>query len=305
LTSEPQVVCIGACTLDLIAAIEEPLGDDQRVKARDAVLGAGGPSATAAVALARLGIRVAFAGTVGDDPAGRFIREGLEAEGVDAAALLTQPGKSAMSPIWVSGRTGSRSIAAFYGTVGSPSLDEAVVDRCRAARWVHVDHVGFATVAALRAAGVGTPVSVDGGNPISGFELSEVDLYAPTAERILERYPDRSLEEAIVAALGEGPQTVVVTRGAQGSVAAVSGPEEAAPIFHRAPPFAVQIASTLGAGDVFHGALLAALVRGLELPSALRYANVAAALSCRALDGRSAIPTWEALEDTMRTSRHA
>ena len=49
--------------------------------------------------------------------------------------------------------------------------------------------------------------------------------------------------------------------------------------------------STLGAGDVFHGALLAGLVQGRPLRETLELANTAAALSCRALDGRSAIPT--------------
>ena len=52
---------------------------------------------------------------------------------------------------------------------------------------------------------------------------------------------------------------------------------------------------TLGAGDVFHGAFLAALARGCELPVALAKANRCAALSCRALDGRSAIPDWSEL----------
>jgi sugar/nucleoside kinase (ribokinase family) len=56
------------------------------------------------------------------------------------------------------------------------------------------------------------------------------------------------------------------------------------------------VVSTLGAGDVFHGALLASLVRQASLDAALRAANAAAALSCRALDGRSAIPTLDELE---------
>jgi sugar/nucleoside kinase (ribokinase family) len=42
--------------------------------------------------------------------------------------------------------------------------------------------------------------------------------------------------------------------------------------------------------------MLAALARGLELRDALVRANTCAALSCRALDGRSAIPTWDELE---------
>jgi sugar/nucleoside kinase (ribokinase family) len=54
--------------------------------------------------------------------------------------------------------------------------------------------------------------------------------------------------------------------------------------------------STLGAGDVFHGALLAYLCEGAALAHALRAANTAASLSCRALDGRSAIPTRVELE---------
>ncbi len=51
--------------------------------------------------------------------------------------------------------------------------------------------------------------------------------------------------------------------------------------------------STLGAGDVFHGALLAGLVREVPLHEALEFANICAALSCRSLDGRSAVPTLE------------
>jgi sulfofructose kinase len=51
---------------------------------------------------------------------------------------------------------------------------------------------------------------------------------------------------------------------------------------------------------VFHGALVAFLVRGAPLRDALVAANGAAALSCRALDGRSAIPTLDELERSLR-----
>jgi sugar/nucleoside kinase (ribokinase family) len=57
--------------------------------------------------------------------------------------------------------------------------------------------------------------------------------------------------------------------------------------------------STLGAGDVFRGALLAQLMRNVPLADALTLANACAALSCRALDGRSAIPTAAELASTM------
>ena len=63
-----------------------------------------------------------------------------------------------------------------------------------------------------------------------------------------------------------------------------------------AAPIKTEIVSTLGAGDVFHGALLAQLIEGLDLKSAMERANVVAALSCRGLDGQSAIPTKHELE---------
>jgi sulfofructose kinase len=62
-----------------------------------------------------------------------------------------------------------------------------------------------------------------------------------------------------------------------------------------APGFKVDVVSTLGAGDVFHGALMAQVVEGRAMAEALRRANAVAALSCLGLDGQSAIPTAQEL----------
>ena len=84
-----------------------------------------------------------------------------------------------------------------------------------------------------------------------------------------------------------------MTRGGQGCTAYAGG--ETIDV----PHFPIDVVSTLGAGDVFHGALVACLERGLDLRDALTRANACAALSCRALDGRSAIPTWDELEASL------
>ena len=149
---------------------------------------------------------------------------------------------------------------------------EAPPEALAGAAWVHVDHVGYSAVGDLARDQV--PLSVDGGNPIEHLDLDSVDLYAPT-----EAMDD-----------GRRAKLTVVTRGADGCTA-FRGDEQI-----DVPGFPVEpVVSTLGAGDVFHGALLACLVRGLELRDALRHANACAALSCRALDGRSAIPSWDEL----------
>jgi sulfofructose kinase len=62
------------------------------------------------------------------------------------------------------------------------------------------------------------------------------------------------------------------------------------------PAFPVAAVDTLGAGDVFHGALALALARGSGHEEALRYASAAAALKCTRFGGRSGIPDANAVD---------
>ena len=270
------VVCVGLATRDTILAVPRHPAADELVFASDAAVAGGGPAATAAVALARLGVPSYFVGAVGDDEAGAFIRAGLESEGVDVSELAAvRNSHSPQSAIYIG--PGTRSIAAYRGDMGAPRLSARAEELCRGAAWVHVDQTGYGSVPP------DVRLSIDGGNPIDGLDLAGVALYAPTEGR-LER--DFGTAEAALAA---GAELVVVTRGEQGCIAWTSAGEV---LEVPATPLGDPV-STLGAGDVFHGALLAALVREQPLAEALAFANRAASLSCGALDGRSAIPSLE------------
>ncbi len=270
------VLCVGLATLDTILVVPRHPGADERVVATERVVAGGGPAATAAVTLARLGVEVAFVGAVGDDDAGEAICAGLAREGVDVSRLdVVADARSPQSTVLV-GPGGARTIVHFPGT--APLSTGALPD----AEWVHVDHHGYPAVT-----GRGLRLSVDAGNPIPGLDLAEVELYAPTEAALIGvTRASAGLEAAARATIIAGAGLVVVTRGAEGSVAAT---REGELIVVPAPP--VDAVSTLGAGDVFHGALLAQLVRDVPLRDALAAANRIAAESCRALDGRSAIPS--------------
>ena len=90
----PRVVCIGVATLDAIVVVDRVPGPDERVPGLDGRLAGGGVAATAAVALARLGVPVAFVGRVGDDDVGLRIRDDLAAEGVDVTGLRATAARS-------------------------------------------------------------------------------------------------------------------------------------------------------------------------------------------------------------------
>jgi sulfofructose kinase len=267
-----RVACVGLATRDTILRVPALPAHDGRVVADELVVAGGGPAATAAVTLARLGIAVGFFGVIGDDDAGAFVRDGLADEGVDLTGLHVVPGARTAQSVILVEPDGSRSIVHRPADAALPFTDTS-------AEWVHVDHVGFS-----RAQG---RLSVDGGNPISGLTLENVALYAPTEERLRADFGDAA------GALAAGAETVVVTRGAAGC----TGHTQDGLV--EAPGVPCDPVSTLGAGDVFHGALLAYVVRGAPLAEALRAANTAAALSCRSLDGRSAIPTLDELQRTL------
>ena len=240
-----MIVCVGLATRDTIYRVPAIPDADGRVVASERAVAGGGPAATAAVTIAKLGVPARFVGVVDG-----------ELPGVEVVRV---PGRMVESTILVS--DGGRAIV-----TEEPEPFECPPGALDGAEWVHVDHVGYRAVAARD----DLSLSVDGGNPIPGLDLTHVDLYAPNRDDGLR-----------------APLTVI-TRGAGGCVA-YAGDETI-----EIPAARVDgIVSTLGAGDVFHGALLAALVRGLELHDALAAANRCAALSCRALDGRSAIPTWD------------
>jgi sulfofructose kinase len=249
------IVCVGLATRDTIYAVPRHPAPDDRVVATERVVAGGGPAATAAVAIARLGVDVRFVGVVDE-----------ELEGVE---VVRMPGRTVESTILVGDATRAIVTEEAEPFAVPPALLEG-------ADWLHVDHVGYQS---LRPGCLATwlRLSVDAGNPVPGLEPEKVDLYAPT-----EAADD-----------GRRARLTVVTRGARGCVAYT----DAGTI--EVPGFPVEVVSTLGAGDVFHGALLACLVRGLELRDALVGANACAALSCRALDGRSAIPTWDELEEAV------
>jgi sugar/nucleoside kinase (ribokinase family) len=299
-----RVVCIGIATLDAIVVVDRLPDSDERIPATNGILAGGGVAATAAVALARLGVPVAFVGRVGDDASGRLIRDGLGDVGVDVRGLRLDPTvRSPVSAILVEAATGARSIAPYLGDPRPIELDRAELTACADADWIHLDDLGLATLPSLEAAGVATPVSVDDGVGTSAIPFRRVALYAPTAAVLERRFPAATLEASATACVDEGPRLVVATRGADGAL--VTARSGAGAVRHASVPgWPAEVVSTLGAGDVFHGALLAGLAEGRDPVDAARRAAAVSAIACGALDGRSAIPTRAALEAWM-TGREA
>ncbi len=305
---DPQVVCIGVVTLDALALVEQYPRRDQRVIAHEIMFAGGGPAATAAVVLARQGVSVAFVGRIGADLAGEQALQQLADEGVDVSGVDRDPTVATQtSCVVVSQASQTRAIS----TLSVPPL-KSITSTARkliaAAEWVHADHLGFEPLAAeLAGRAIRPKVSLDAGNPVAGLDPTMVDLVGPTLPSPSAWAKITAPDLAAASVLAVGTESVVATDGASGSFAwwarDPQAPASTVPgsVFVPADR-SVEIRSTLGAGDVFHGGLLAALCRREGWESALTSANATAALSCRALDGRTAIPDLAELAGHLRTT---
>ena len=289
--SSIQAVCVGVITIDTIALVDKYPSADERVIAQEISRAGGGPAAVAAVALSRLGVKSAIVGTIGDDPDGKEVLRIFEKEGVDTSGISIGSSATSGSVIVASKEHSSRAISTRQPMVQSP-INEAAKKLIAQAQWVHVDHLGITRLTELGISrGNGPLISFDAGYGVETFDPITVDLFVPTDRQMALRYPGIDLAVALENDSMKAGNTVVATQGSAGS--AGFSPETG---LVTAPGFAVDVKSTLGAGDVFHGALVAQLIHGFALQEAMIRANAVAALSCTGLDGQSKIPTTTELD---------
>jgi sulfofructose kinase len=286
-----EAVCVGVITMDTIALVEKYPSEDERVLAEVIIRAGGGPAAVAAVALSRLGVKSAIVGTIGDDADGQEILQIFAQEGVDTSGISIGATATAGSVIVASKENSARAISTRQPVVQAP-INQAAKKLIANAKWVHVDQVGIKRLDELGVArGKGPQISFDAGYGVENFDPIIVDLFVPTDRQMALRYPGVDIAVALESDSLKAGNTVVATQGSAGSVA--FSPETG---LVTAPGFAVDVTSTLGAGDVFHGALVAQIIQGYSLQDSLRRANAVAALSCRGLDGQSKIPTTTELD---------
>lgn len=276
--------------MDTIALVDTYPTQDERIVAQEISRAGGGPAAVAAVALSRLGIKSAIIGTIGDDADGREVLRIFAQEGVDTSGISVGSFATAGSVIVASKQHNARAISTRQPITQAP-INDAARKLIAGAQWVHVDHVGIGRLAEFSITrGSGPLISFDAGYGVESFDPITVDLFVPTDRQMSLRYPGVDLGVALENDSMKAGNTVVATQGSAGS--AGFSPETG---LVTAPGFSVDVTSTLGAGDVFHGALVAQLIQGYSLQDAMARANAVAALSCRGLDGQSMIPTTNEL----------
>jgi sugar/nucleoside kinase (ribokinase family) len=258
----------------------------------------GGAATQAMVAAARLGMKTAVAAAVGDDPEGLYLKGDFEREGINIEGLRIIPGAGTSRAFaLVEGSTGRRTLFVYAGSLPEMTLEDDLKGLILRSRMIHLDATVYrlALDAAVFAKGRGIPVSLDGCEVGAGREKIRALVEAVDILISNEWYP-RSVtgiedpEEALLALACMGPRVVIATRGKGGAWLAGHGGVK------KFPSYQVPVTDTTGAGDVFHGAFLAAWLRGMTAEAAVSCASACAAIKCMTLGGRRGIPRRERLD---------
>ena len=69
------------------------------------------------------------------------------------------------------------------------------------------------------------------------------------------------------------------------------------------PSIKVKALDSTGAGDIFHGAFVYGIAKGFDLEKAVRYANLAGAISVTRIGGRYSIPSLDEMEENYNASK--
>jgi len=289
---EFDAVGFGLNAVDHLVVVPEYPAFDTKTRFIEHTQSAGGQTASALVGLQRLGLRTAYAGRFGTDAAGRFGLQTLRDEGVDIThAEVIEGARNQIAFIIIDARTGERTIIWDRDERLAYAADEAPTGFAARGRVLHLDAHDPPACARLarEARAAGTIVSADIDNIYAGLPelLPLIDVLISSGEFPTRLTGIADERVALVEVKARyGCAVTGMTRGIRGAMIYHDG------IFIEAPACAVPggCRDTTGAGDAFHAGFLYGLLQGEGIEESLRLGCAVAALKCRSLGARTALP---------------
>jgi len=290
-----DVVGLGGSVMDQLVNVNKVPRGNGGTRANEIIQQGGGNTSSAIAAAARLGAKAGMLTKIGDDSIGDFIIKDYIYNGVDTSRIIREPGAISTFVVAVSEvESGTRFFIGRHGSGSRMTPEEVDYDYIAGAKILHIDHGSPASMAAAKfAKEKGITVSIDAGifSQDRVDVIPYVDVYIASEFFYNGFFKDNldDLEGNCRKLRDMGPEVVWVTKGDQGCVGIVDGK------FIKVPAFNVEVVDTVGAGDVFHGAYVAAMLEGLPHPECARYACAVSAIKCMYVGGRTGIPNREIL----------
>jgi len=258
----------------------------------------GSSSVITACGAARLGLKVAFVGVVGDDVYGRFMLEAMQERGIDTSHCIIDPTLQTGFTIILAKPDGDRAMLTYSGTIATLQPEQINRDLLTQTRHLHVgsyfmldglrDGLPELFAAALEQ-GVTTSLDTNW-DPREQWQAETIlpfcNVLLPNAAEAQRLTGCNNLEDALIK-LAESVPTLAIKLGAAGGLAQ----QEDEVIQLR--PIPVDIVDTVGAGDSFNAGFLYGFIKQWPLSKSLQLALACGSLSTLAAGGTTAQPTLD------------
>lgn len=297
-----DAVGFGLNAVDHLIVVPEYPAFDTKMRLLEHKQSAGGQTASAMVALRRLGLQTAYAGRFGSDPEGHFGYQTLKDEDVNIDfAEIVEGARNQIAFITIDARSGERTIVWDRDDRLAYTPEDAPAEFGILGKVLHLD--GHDPLACARLAEAarksGTIISADIDNVYEGLPelLPLIDIMIGSKEFPRRVTGIRDEREAMIELKSRyGCALVGMTVGAKGAVLYHEGR------FIESPGFGAPggCRDTTGAGDAFHAGFLYGFLTGEDLETSMKLGNAVAAMKCSALGARTALPTKSELDEFLR-----
>lgn len=308
-------LCAGIVVADFLCAPVSHVPEAGGVVMTDAIsLAIGGCASNVAADLCRLGRKVAIAGRIGTDLAGRFVRDELSRAGVAIEHLVETPDAQTSSTLVINVQGQDRR---FIHTFGANALfDGSEIEHELVARSRILYLGGFFLMPAFtaeravrlfrfaREANVPTVLDVvvpDPRNCRTALEqvLPWTDVFLPNVDegRLLTGLSN-PLEQAHWFHAG-GAKTVIITCGGDGAVLVTQGETL------RAGSFPVEFVDGTGSGDAFTAGFISGMLAGHDSARCLEIGSALGASCVRRSGATNGVFTQRELDEFLETNRLA
>ena len=297
-----KIVVIGSSNTDMVVRSERLPRPGESVIGGGFMMAGGGKGANQAVAVARMGHRVLFAAAVGNDMFGDAAVAAYKRFGIDTTYIARKDTPSGVALIMVDG-AGQNSISVALGANNTLTVEDVMPaleqvesgDIVLLQLEIPLDTVD-ACVAVAAAKGARVVLNPAPAAVVSEHTLSKLYLITPNQTEAqtltgVDVTDEATAQLAAQVLVSHGVERVVITMGSAGAYLYEEGKGVLIPACK------VSAVDTTAAGDVYNGALCAALAEGQSLQDALKFATKASAISVTRVGAQPSVPTREEVDN--------
>lgn len=302
---ESKITVIGSSNTDMVVMTTHFPAPGETILGGEFLMNAGGKGANQAVAAARLGGRVFFAGKVGSDIFGENAIKNIKNEGIDASGISTDPEAASGVAQIIVDKKGENSIVVAPGAnlkINRDDIDNAENQITQADILLIQLEIPVDTIiyAAKKAHKLGKKVIL---NPAPATELPDelfTYLYMITPNESetelltgISVTDEPSAAEAAKVLKKRGVENIIITMGSKGAFIFTDEMQKIIPAYN------VKAVDTTAAGDCFNGALAVAIAAGTDLEEAVRFANRAASIAVTRPGAQASMPFRNEVENAL------